>query len=94
MHDVLKKLFDKVMFYEADCIKVGRKLDEEVNTIIEPLRESMSEKELETIRYMIFQHHIPQKRMDFIWESAQLLLCLWKQCSYQMTLTSHKIVKY
>lgn len=26
MHDVLKKLFDKVIFYEADCIKVGRKL--------------------------------------------------------------------
>lgn len=37
MHDVLKKLFDKVIFYETDCIKVGRKLDEEVNTIIEPL---------------------------------------------------------
>ena len=54
MHDVLKKLFDKVIFYEADCIKVGRKLDEEVNTNIEPLRESMSEKELETIRDMIF----------------------------------------
>ena len=54
MHDVLKKLFDKVIFYEADCIKVGRKLDEEVNIIIEPLRESMSEKELETIRDMIF----------------------------------------
>ena len=31
MHDVLKELFDKVIFYEADCIKVGRKLDEEVN---------------------------------------------------------------
>lgn len=54
MHDVLKKLFDKVIFYEADCFKVGRKLDEEVNTIIEPLRESMPEKELETIRDMIF----------------------------------------
>lgn len=54
MHDVLKKFFDKVIFYGADCIKVGRKLDEEVNTIIEPLRESMSEKELETIRDMIF----------------------------------------
>ena len=35
MHDVLKKLFDKVIFYEPDCIKVGRKLDEEVNSIIE-----------------------------------------------------------
>lgn len=51
MHDVLKKLFDKVIFYEADCIKVGRKLDEEVNIIIEPLRESM----LENLHY-IFCH--------------------------------------
>lgn len=54
MHDVLNKLFDKVIFYEPDCIKVGRKLDEEVNAIIEPFRESMPEKELETIRDMIY----------------------------------------
>lgn len=55
MHDVLKKLFDKVIFYEADCIKVGRKLDEEVNTIIEPLRESMSEKVNITVRQVLPQ---------------------------------------
>ena len=55
MHDVLKKLFDKVIFYEADCIKVGRKLDEEVNIIIEPLRESMSEKEC----LIVIQDSIP-----------------------------------
>lgn len=65
MHDVLKKLFDKVIFYEADCIKVGRKLDEEVNTIIEPLRESMSEKELETIRDMIFSASYTAEKNGF-----------------------------
>lgn len=65
MHDVLKKLFDKVIFYEADCIKVGRKLDEEVNTIIEPLRESMSEKELETIRDMFFSASYTAEKNGF-----------------------------
>lgn len=65
MHDVLKKLFDKVIFYEADCIKVGRKLDEEVNTIIELLRESMSEKELETIRDMIFSASYTAEKNGF-----------------------------
>lgn len=65
MHDVLKKLFDKVIFYEADCIKVGRKLDEEANTIIEPLRESMLEKELETIRDMIFSASYTAEKKGF-----------------------------
>lgn len=65
MHDVLKKLFDKVIFYEADCIKVGRKLDEEVNTIIEPLMESMSEKELEMIRDMIFSASYTAEKNGF-----------------------------
>lgn len=54
MHDMWNKLFDKVIFYEPDCIKVGRMLDEEVNAIVEPLKESMSEKELEVIRDMVY----------------------------------------
>lgn len=53
MHDMWNKLFDKVVFYEPDCIKVGRMLDEEVDAILEPLKESMSETELEVIRDMI-----------------------------------------
>lgn len=42
MHDMWNKLFDKVIFYEHDCINVGRMLDEEVNAIVEPLKESMA----------------------------------------------------
>ena len=53
MQDMWNKLFDKVVFYEPDCIKVGRMLDEEANAILEPLKESMSETELEVIRDMI-----------------------------------------
>ena len=53
MQDMWNKLFDKVVFYEPDCIKVWRMLDEEVNAILEPLKESMSETELEVIRDMI-----------------------------------------
>lgn len=41
MQDMWNKLFDKVVFYEPDCIKVGRMLDEEVNAILEPLKESI-----------------------------------------------------
>lgn len=41
MHDMWNKFFDKVIFYEPDCIKVGRMLDEEVNAIVEPLKESI-----------------------------------------------------
>ena len=53
MQDMWNKLFGKVVFYEPDCIKVGRMLDEEVNEILEPLKESMSETELEVILDMM-----------------------------------------
>lgn len=65
MHDMWNKLFDKVIFYEPDCIKVGRMLDEEVNAIVEPLKESMSEKELEVIRDMIYSASLPAQKYGF-----------------------------
>lgn len=65
MHDMWNKLFDKVIFYEPDCIKVGRTLDEEVNTIVEPLKESMSEKELEVIRDMIYSASYSAQKYGF-----------------------------
>lgn len=65
MHDMWNKLFDKVIFYEPDCIKVGRMLDEEVNAIVEPLKESMSEKELEVIRDMIYSASYSAQKYGF-----------------------------
>ena len=65
MQDMWNKLFDKVIFYEPDCIKVGRTLDEEVNTIVEPLKESMSEKELEVIRDMIYSASYSAQKYGF-----------------------------
>lgn len=65
MHDMWNKLFDKVIFYEPDCINVGRTLDEEVNTIVEPLKESMSEKELEVIRDMIYSASYSAQKYGF-----------------------------
>lgn len=65
MHDMWNKLFDKVIFYEPDCIKVGRMLDEEVNAIVEPLKKSMSEKELEVIRDMIYSASYSAQKYGF-----------------------------
>lgn len=65
MRDMWNKLFDKVIFYEPDCIKVGRMLDEEVNAIVEPLKESMSEKELEVIRDMIYSASYSAQKYGF-----------------------------
>ena len=65
MHNMWNKLFDKVIFYEPDCIKVGRMLDEEVNAIVEPLKESMSEKELEVIRDMIYSASYSAQKYGF-----------------------------
>ena len=94
MKDLLSKIYDYVVNYEDDSIKLGSKFDVEVKKAIEPLKESMTAEEWSVLKESCIRQLIPQKRMDFIWESAQLSLCLWKQCCYQMTLTSHKTVKY
>ena len=65
MQDMWNKLFDKVLFYETDCIKIGRILDAEVNAIVEPLKESMSEKELEVIRDMIYSVAFSAEKYGF-----------------------------
>lgn len=53
MKDLLSKIFDRVILYEADCIELGRKLDKEVLGIMEPLKESRTDGELDGLKDMI-----------------------------------------
>ena len=46
MKDLLSKIYDYVINYEDDSIKLGSKFDVEVKKAIEPLKESMTVEEL------------------------------------------------
>lgn len=55
MEDLLSKIYDKVAFYEEDSIKLGKEFDTIITELLEPLRESRTEEEVEEIRELIYQ---------------------------------------
>ncbi len=55
MEDLLSKIYDKVAFYEEDSIKLGKEFDVLITELLEPLRKSRTEEEVEEIRELIYQ---------------------------------------
>ena len=55
MEDLLSKIYDKVAYYEKDSIQLGKEFDNVVNEVLEPLKDSKTEAEIEEIREMMYQ---------------------------------------
>lgn len=55
MQDLIGKLYDNIVSTEDDSIKLGKRLDKVVEESIVPLRETMSEDDVETIKEMIYK---------------------------------------
>lgn len=54
MKDMWSKFFGKILFYEQDFVEYGRFLDRDITQIIEPLKQSMTEEELDVIKDMMY----------------------------------------
>ncbi|MBO5473423.1 MAG: hypothetical protein J6A08_06520 [Lachnospiraceae bacterium] len=65
MEDLLSKIYDKVAFYEEDSIKLGKEFDTLMTELLEPLRESRTEEEVEEIRELIYQAAYPAEKHGF-----------------------------
>ena len=46
--NLLKKIFDDVIYYEADAIEIGRSIENEVKKLMTPYVSKMDEKEKES----------------------------------------------
>ena len=53
MQDLLKKTYDKVLYYEQEYIESGKQLDEVVNNLVEQYKVELDEKEIEKLRDLI-----------------------------------------
>lgn len=54
MKDMWSKFFGKILFYDQDFVEYGRFLDRDITQIIEPLKQSMTEEELDVIKDMMY----------------------------------------
>lgn len=55
MEYLLSKIYDKVVCEEPDSVQFGREFDAIVEEMIEPLKGSKSEEEVEEIKELIYQ---------------------------------------
>ena len=54
MEDLLSKVFDKIAFYEKDGIQFGIEYDAQVEELLEPLRVTKSESDVEEIKELVY----------------------------------------
>ena len=54
MEDLLSKIFDKIAFYENDGIQFGIEYDTQVEELLEPLRLTKSESDVEEIKELVY----------------------------------------
>ena len=54
MEELLSKIYDRIVIYEKDCISLGTEFDQKVAEKLEPMKESISEDELEKLKELIY----------------------------------------
>lgn len=65
MKDMWSKFSGKILFYEQDFVEYGRLLDRDITQIIEPLKQSMTEEELDVIKDMMYSSSYSAEKYGF-----------------------------
>lgn len=66
MEDLLSKVFDKIAFYEKDGIQFGMEYDAQVEELLEPLRATKSETEVEDIKELVYAASYYAEKFGFV----------------------------
>lgn len=66
MEDLLSKIFDKVAFYEKDGIHFGIEYDAQVEELLEPLRATKSESDVEEIKELVYAASYHEEKFGFM----------------------------
>ena len=66
MEALLSKIYDKVVFYEKDGIRFGMEYDVQVEKLLEPLRTTKSEADIEEIKELIYAASYDSEKYGFM----------------------------
>ena len=53
MKDLLKKIYNDVLVYESDVVKINLQVDEEINQLVEPYTKQLSDEGTENLKEML-----------------------------------------
>lgn len=66
MEDLLCKIYEKVICYESDSIQLGKEFDIQVDELLEPLKETMTESKIEAVKELIHTASFKAERYGFV----------------------------
>ena len=66
MEDIISKIFDKIAFYEKDGIQFGVEYDAQVEEMLEPLRTTKSESDIEEIKELVYAASYHAEKYGFM----------------------------
>ena len=66
MEDLLSKVFDKIAFYDKDGIQFGIEYDAQGEDLLEPLRASNSESDVEEIKELVYADSYHAEKFGFM----------------------------
>lgn len=65
MNELLKKIYESVITYEKDTVEMGRRVDVEINKLIKPYAEQLTDKEMEQIKTLLYQTALTAEQEGF-----------------------------
>ena len=79
MNELLKKIYENVIAYEDDTLEVDKALDKQVKDLLEPYKNQFNEKDMETIRQLMYAILLKAEQEGFqlgVKYSVQMILKL------------------
>lgn len=53
MNELLRKIYNDVLVYEHDVVKINKQVDKEINQFIEPYKKQLQDNELEKLNDLL-----------------------------------------
>lgn len=65
MNNILRKIYQNILAYEKDVHKTEDRITEEIEKIIEPLKEKLNATELEELKNLMYQTSLTAEQEGF-----------------------------
>lgn len=65
MNELLKKIYESVITYEKDTVEMGSRVDVEINKLIKPYAEQLTDKEMEQLKNLLYQTALTAEQEGF-----------------------------
>lgn len=65
MEELLKKIYENIIYYEKDVVKMDKHINAEIDKLIESYRKELSKADIQTVKEVIHQATFSAQREGF-----------------------------